>query len=300
MDELPKKTLKVDSEGWNSSSNRGIRIGLSDLLLAVECPLKYGYMRKCGLQPSVGDYVLGAGVGLHRLIELRIKAGEDWDLKQWEELADKEVNIVLAGKLIEDQLKKGIAKHCHALQELGLFKGREIDAEAEISFILCEEDENYTSVVHGVIDGVELLGDGTYGITDWKRGAIKPSFLPRYTTQLQSYVLALRKLCRKVSWAELVFVAMSAEAGEKRCYDIPIHDAAISKTEQNLEIAIKKIVDGDFTPTPSGPSCRDCDARRVCPYVVDRGAIEAAKTDGQGELEKIAERCGQIVRSTGK
>jgi hypothetical protein len=294
MNELPKTTLTVDSDGWSPLSTEGIRIGLSDLLLAIECPLKYGYMRKCGLQPSVGDYVLGAGVGLHRLIELRIKAEKNWTLEEWKELANKEVKIVLADKLMEDQLKKEIAKHCHALQEIGLFNGRKMEAEQEISFILCETERNYTSIVHGIIDGVELLGDGTYSITDWKRGGIKPAFLPRYTTQLQSYVLAFRERYRRVvSRAELVFAAMSAEAREKRSYDIPIDDDSIAKTKLHLEAAIKKIVDGDFTPTPSGSACRDCDAQRICPFVVDKELIEFAKTNGQEELEKLAERCGK-------
>jgi DNA helicase-2/ATP-dependent DNA helicase PcrA len=245
----------IEADDLSDDSQLPLRVGLSDLLLYLECPYQFGLRRVTGLQPSVGDD-LGFGNGLHELIQRRAESDHAWSKDELTTQVDTHVHLPLTSDQSEQQAKAAIAERITELEKLGAFAG-ELQQELQVEVFLGD------GVVTGVIDCVYTHTDGSLVVRDWKAN-IHEEFVPRYARQLQFYVHALRTQDKIVSAAELVDVAASAKAKTLVTTSVDISEATVSALIDDCQQALQAIRDGQFNPKPSAFVCGCCDMRRIC------------------------------------
>ena len=255
LSDLSDPTWSIGANDLRSSSESPIRIGLSDLLLYIECPYQYGLRRVIGLQPEVGDE-LGFGKGLHELLQRRAESGNAWDEKEIASQVYKNVHLPLTSEKAEQAAKRAIVKRIINLERIDAFKSKFLQ---ETQVEICLED----GVVTGIIDFAYTRPDGSLVVRDWKAN-IHADFMLRYTRQLQAYVHALRVQKQVVAGAELVDVAASLKAEALITADIDIDELAISGVMQECQQALQGIRKGLFNPRPNACVCKICDVRQVC------------------------------------
>jgi DNA helicase-2/ATP-dependent DNA helicase PcrA len=245
----------IAGDDLSDDSQIPLRVGLSDLLLYLECPYQFGLRRVTGLQPSVGDE-LGFGKGLHELIQRRAESDHSWSKHELTTQVDTHVHLPLTSDQSEQQAKAAIAERVTELEKLGAFEGN-LQQELQVEVFLGD------GVVTGVIDSVYTHQDGSLVVRDWKAN-IHPEFILRYTHQLQFYVHALRTQNKIVSAAELVDVGASTKAGKLVTTSVDISEVAVSALITDCELALQAIRAGEFKPKPSTFVCGSCDMRRIC------------------------------------
>lgn len=232
-----------------------LRIGLSDILLYLECPYQYGLRRIADIQPSVKDD-LGFGKGLHELIQRRFDAEYAWTAEELEQQVDAHVHIPLMSEKGEKQSKGAIKERIQALEKIGVFDAQ-VESEVDIEVVLPE------GIVHGIIDGVQQNTDGTILVRDWK-SSVHEQFLPRYQRQLQFYAYALRLQGKNVSGADLVNVSASTQEGRLITQEVDVSESTVAGLIESIRVAMRGIAEGDFPAHPSEAACGSCDMRRIC------------------------------------
>jgi hypothetical protein len=117
--------------------------------------------------------------------------------------------------------------------------------------------------VHGIVDNVQINGDGTVLIRDWKSN-VHQDFLLRYQRQAQFYAHALRAQGRDVGRADIVDVAASDDQGQLVTYPVDTTNGATSQLIAVLERSLAGIAAGRFPANPCAASCSCCDMSRIC------------------------------------
>ena len=245
----------IASEDLTDGGHAPLRIGLSDLLLYLECPYQFGLRRISGLQPSVGDE-LGFGKGLHELIQRRTESDHAWSKDELTAETDAHVHLPLTSEQSEMQAKGAIVERITELEKLGAFDGN-LQQELQVEVFLGD------GVVTGIIDCIYTCADGSLIVRDWKAN-VHQEFIMRYARQLQFYVYALRAQNKAVSGAELVDVAASTKTKKLVTTAIDISEATIASLIDDCQQALQAIRSAQFQPTPSVAVCGSCDMRRIC------------------------------------
>jgi DNA helicase II / ATP-dependent DNA helicase PcrA len=238
-----------------------VRVGVSDLLLYMECPFSFALRRMAGLQPSVGDE-LGFGQSLHELIQQRFLHGKNWSNNELLDMVDESVRLPYMSATRETNSKQAIANRIEALQNLNVFDS-DLSSEIEISLTL----ENGT--VNGIVDGLENLDNGDRRVRDWKSN-VHEQFLLRYQRQLQFYALAISNDGKPVKIAELVDVSRSLKKRSLETIEVDVGPTAVAKFEQELTASLIGIQSGLFNATPTSESCESCDMYRLCGERIER------------------------------
>ena len=259
VEDIETKTWQIDDSDLVTHDPPPIRIGLSDLLIYLECPYQYGLRRVAAIQPSVGDE-LGFGKGLHELIQRRFESSTAWDDQQLNEQVNEYVNLPYMSEVAEQQSKQAIRARIDGLEQLGIFD-TEVKSEVSVEVLLDG------GVVHGIIDLVQVNDDGTIHIRDWKAN-IHDDFVFRYERQLQFYTYALRQRGFKVVKADLVDVAATTKFRKITTHAVDISDIKVIELVEQLENALSDMASRNFPATPSSRVCSSCDMARICAHRV--------------------------------
>ena len=266
MPESEDTMWRLSIDVLNDDTSPPLRIGLSDLLLHMECPFQFSLRRVAGIQPAVGDE-LGFGLGLHELLQRRTESDSSWDEEEAKSQVNRYVHMPLSSNETEVHAKRTIKNRLVQLEELGAFDG-DIQQELPVQLLF------NGCVVTGVIDFVLTQYDGSLLIRDWKAN-LHDEFLPRYTRQLQLYAYALRSQDHTVNRAELVDVSATSKSGRLVAVNVDVGDFSIAQIVQECQNALIAIQKGRYSPRPSPETCGRCDVRRVC---AEREGATLAKT----------------------
>ncbi len=246
---------RIDGKDLAEDDPAPLRIGLSDLLIYVECPYQYGLRRMAGVQPSIGDE-LGFGRGLHEVIQRRSDAANEWTPEELTEQVNDHVNLPYMSERGEAEFRKAVESRMTKLEGLGAF---EVEVESEIDV----EVPLGGGIVHGIVDSVQLNEDGSVLIRDWKSN-VHDDFVPRYERQLRFYALGLSHRGRQVERADIVDVGASDKRGALVASEVDIGEREIGELVDTLQRAVDGINEGDFTARPSHIACASCDMYRIC------------------------------------
>ncbi len=258
---IDSKVWKICSEDLKETDPPPLRIGLSDLLLYLECPYQYGLRRTTAIQPSVGEE-LGYGLGLHELINRRLDDGVEWQSDTLNHQIEKYVNLPYMSEQGENNSRKAIGKHMSKLEKLGMFL---MDVKSEINIELVLNN----GIIHGIIDCVQINSDKTLSIKDWKTN-IHDHLLHRYERQIQFYTYALRNQGDTVSTAEIIDISKSAKQNDISRHIVDISEETVSKLIYTLGEALNGITAGSYLPNPNSISCSCCDINKICAVRVSK------------------------------
>jgi DNA helicase-2/ATP-dependent DNA helicase PcrA len=256
VDELASNVWNLDWESDNDDATPEL-VGLSDLLLYIECPYQYGLRRKANIEPVIGDE-LGYGEGLHELIQRRAESDSEWDDDELSQRVDEHVHLPYMSKHMEENSQKGIGDRLETLESLNVFENA---AETELPVDVVFEN----GVVHGEIDYIEYSEEGVV-VRDWKSNLNHQELFSRYDRQLQFYTHVLRSNDHEVIRSELVDVGGSDKAGQLKTREVDVSDQAIQNIVEQINDALEGIQDQRFDPTPSESVCSSCDMEQLCPY----------------------------------
>lgn len=231
-----------------------VRVGLSDLLLYVECPLQFALRRISGIQPSISDD-LGYGKSIHELAQRRYKDQKNWGEKELEQHVESHVHLPYLGEKQLDKSKAAIKARLRALEAAGAFVGK-VEPELRVEVVFDD------GVVDGTIDSV-VSTDGGLVVRDWKTN-IHPEFISRYEDQVQFYSHALREIGRPVRSAELIDVGATSKERKLVSIRVDTSETATEKIREKMATALRGIKYRQFPATPSALSCGLCDMRRIC------------------------------------
>lgn len=246
---------KIDPDDLIEPEPPPLRIGLSDLLIYIECPYQYGLRRIAGIQPSVGEE-LGYGLGLHELIQRRFDEGKKWEPHVLKEKVKNHVNLPYMSEKGEQNARTSIEDNFNRLENIGAFSSQTAP-ELETEIIMGR------GIIHGIIDCVELIDDTSVIIRDWKSN-VHDKFTTRYARQLQFYAHALRIQGKIVTKAEIIDVARSAKQNNIVSYDIDISENTVAELMNSLDLGISGITENAFTPHPDENACDCCDIYQIC------------------------------------
>ncbi|MFC2066834.1 ATP-dependent helicase [Chloroflexota bacterium] len=255
LKDIDANVWKIDPEDLTESEPPPLRIGLSDLLIYNECPYQYGLRRITEIQPSVGEE-LGYGMGLHELIQRRFDEGDKWDPQVLTEKVINHVNLPYMSEKGEQIARTSIENHLNQLENLGAFSSQTAP-ELEVEIIMAR------GIIHGIIDGVEIIDDTSVIIRDWKSN-VHDKFMNRYAKQLQFYAHALRIQGKAVVKAEIVDVARSAKENRIVNYAIDISEKTVAELMNSLDSGINGIIENTYTPSPDDNACGCCDIYQIC------------------------------------
>ena len=255
IDDIDDSEWAISPKDLEESDPPPFRIGLSDLLLYVECPFQFGLRRTAAVQPSVGDE-LGFGKGLHELIQRRFDSGHDWEPQELKRNVSQYVSLPYMSEEGERHAQNIIEGRLRGLEDLGLFTA-ETESEASIEVLIDG------AIIKGIIDGIQVDGSDRYRIMDWKSN-IHDSFMPRYERQVQFYAYALRLQGKTISNAQIVDVAASTQQKTLVARTVDISPKAIDELLETLKGSIKGIAAGRFQATPNELSCGCCDMYKIC------------------------------------
>ncbi len=240
-----------------SNISHPIRLGLSDILMFLDCPYQFGLRRKVGIQPIIGDE-LGFGKGLHEIIQRRFLDKKEWNDKELNEQIDKHVHIPYQSEDAEKKSKKSILERFKILDLLGVFK-HNIIAEEKVEVIL------NNGIIDGNIDGIIQNSDKTVTIVDWKSN-IHDEYLQRYENQLRFYSYGLVMKGYKIKQALIIDVAGSYKANKIISHQVDISNNKVEDFINKLNLALKKITEDKFDPIANEPNCSCCDVLKLCSY----------------------------------
>ena len=255
LSDIGMNTWIIAPEDLAEKSNPPLRIGLSDLLIYLECPYQYALRKIVAIQPSVGEE-LGYGKGLHELIQRRLEDATIWDEETLDQQVEENVFLPLMSEEGEINSKMAIKKRIKSLEKLDVFKAK-VEPEVNVEVIISN------GIIHGIIDMIEVKEDGTVRIRDWKSN-IHDQLVLRYQRQLQLYAYALRQQGRNVTEADIVDVAASDKSGKLVVRIVDISEDCTNNLVEEMGNAINGISNGDFPTHPNINSCSCCDMYRIC------------------------------------
>jgi len=248
-------TWHLSAKDMEMGGSPPLSIGLSDLLLYMECPFQYGLRRIVGVEPSIGDE-LGYGQSLHELIQRRLEAGKPWTAAELSAQAAKHVFLPYMSESGEAKSRKSIEGRIRQLEKLGLMT-KDVETEIAVEVVLDG------GIVSGIIDLVHVNTDKSLHVRDWK-SSVHDEFFDRYERQMQFYAHALREEGRAVADADIVDIAASAEAGKVITRSVNITDKATKTVVSQLTNGLQRIALGEFPAQPSKHACGMCDMCRIC------------------------------------
>lgn len=256
INDIDTVTWHPDWDSTNEDATPEL-VGLSDLLLYIECPYQYGLRRQANIEPAIGDE-LGYGEGLHELIQRRAEAETEWDSRELSQRVREHVNLPYMSKQMEEKSRNGIESRMRTLNELGVLD-RESETELPVDVVF-----NH-GVVHGEIDFIEHTDDGLI-VRDWKSNLSHEELIPRYERQLQFYTHVLRSRGHDVTGADLVDVGGTEEAGQAETYPVDVSPESVERLVSQIDAALEGIQNKRFDPTPDEIVCSSCDMQQLCPY----------------------------------
>lgn len=236
-------------------SDEIISIGISDLLLLIECPRQYGFRRLFGIYPQIGDE-LGYGRSLHEIIRRSIRDGKWLSKDEILELVERYTFIPLESDRAQAIHKNSIRNQVLALtdvEELAEVRSTEIPVTFRIG----------KTQISGVIDSYLENEKGQITLIDWKT-SIQDDFLERYRKQLQLYAYALRKKKKNIIGAALIDVKKTSSFKTVEKEDVDTSNASLSHLEKDLKKEIDRLHSLDFVAYPSSQTCGVCDMRYIC------------------------------------
>lgn len=260
LSDIDQNVWKIDKEDLRERDPTPLRIGLSDILLYVECPYQFGLRRVVAVQPSVGQE-LGFGKGLHELIQRRYEAKQQWTSAELREQVERHIFLPYMSEKAEALSRKSIENRIKKLDSFDAFSA-EVEPEMPVEVLLDG------GIIYGIIDCVQLNKDGSVLIRDWKTN-IHENLVPRYERQLQFYAYALRLQGRRVSEAEIIDVAASAEQNKLVGRQVDISEGTVSELIKTLNHSLKRVTKMEYAATPHTISCSCCDMFRLCPERID-------------------------------
>lgn len=250
-----KRNSKFEVNAPSDSKDQDtLRIGLSDVLVYMECPLQYGLRNQVGVQPPIQDN-LGYGKGLHEIIQRRFDSNADWSEQEITENVAKNVSLPYTSAHQESVSQVAIGKMLKGLQAKGVFRA-EVISEEKVEVYFPE------GVIEGVIDCVEVVGD-SFVLRDWKAN-IHDEFLDRYKRQLTFYKYALGRKGRKVSRVEIVDIKKTADSSKVEAVEISESQERIDSFIHDVRKALLGIKANVFEPTKEIKACQSCDMRLIC------------------------------------
>jgi len=232
-------------------------VGLSDLLLYIECPYQYGLRRHVNIQPAIGDE-LGYGEGLHELIQRRAEADSEWDDDMRAERVEEHVHLPYMSAQMEQNSRDGIEDRLRTLEELNLLDEKS-DTELPVDIVFEQ------GVVHGEIDYIKHADDSVV-VRDWKSNLNHEELIPRYERQLRFYAHVLRSRGHEVTGAELVDVGATAENGQLETRAVDVSENAVQELVDGINSSLEGIQQHKFPPTPDETVCTSCDMKHLCDY----------------------------------
>ncbi len=245
---------RIEAADLRDSGVEPLRVGLSDILLYLECPYQYGLRRIVAVQPDVG-VELNFGKGLHELIQRRIEAGRDWTPVELRAHVEEHVVLPFMSEQKEGEAKAVIEGYVQSLQRAGAARRSQPEVDIEV---MLEH-----GIVHTVVDRVQIGDDGTLQVTDWKT-QIDPRYVARYERQVQFYTQGLRQHGHQVSRAEIVDVTASSRAGKVVAWNVNIEEQTLASLLRDLNAAIREISQRNLPPRPSATTCGCCDVFKIC------------------------------------
>jgi DNA helicase-2/ATP-dependent DNA helicase PcrA len=260
LTEIPLKTdlfwnYKIES----GKSDEIVHIGLSDLLIYMDCSFQFALRRKSNIQPQIGDE-LGYGKGLHEVIQ-RIFLNKSEGLnEELSSMVESYIHIPYQSSENEKSSKISIFDRIKFLETLGLFN-LEILPEEKFELI----SENF--IIDGIIDGISKNDDGTVSIYDWKSN-IHSQFIERYKLQILIYALGLKKKGYTVKNAILIDVGESFKKGTLIKMEINLDEKDFANIDDTLKSNLKSLSESKFDPTPTIRSCSSCDMSKICSYKI--------------------------------
>lgn len=255
LDCLPNTFWNIAENDLITNSPSPVRIGLSDLLLYIECPFQYGLRRVVGIEPSIGDE-LGYGQSMHELIQRRLEDGKPWSDSYLNAQAQKHVFMPYMSESGQAQAQKAIENRVHVLEKLGVFN---LVVESEITVEVVFD----VGIVTGIIDLVIISQDGSVCVRDWK-SSLHDSFFSRYERQIRFYAYALRQQGRVVNGADIVDIAASAEVHSIVAHNIDISQNTTDQTITEVKNALTQLAANKYPANPSDQACSICDMRLLC------------------------------------
>lgn len=255
LSKVPSLVWKISASDIKEKDPVPLRIGLSDLLIYVECPYQFGLRRIVTIQPAVGEE-LGFGKSLHELIQRRFDHGKPWPIEELQEQAKEHVFMPLVSKENEDKSRKVIVERIATLEKIGAFvTGAEPEITVEVSL--------GPGIIHGVVDCVYKQKDGSVFIRDWK-SSIHDTFISRYEKQLQFYAFALGQKGMIVSGADIIDVSASHKLNRLLSRQVNISTSTLKNFATELKASLIGIRDRQFQAKPSVITCTGCDMYRLC------------------------------------
>ena len=225
-----------------------LHLGVSDLLLLLECPYHFHLRRVMGVDVPVGEE-LGAGNIAHRVIQRVIEERP----ARLDDVVREEVYLPLGEPDHELRMRKSVESKVKRLISTRILE--DVDrSEYRFSFRL----DNM--VVGGIVDATKPSGK-SLTLVDWKF-SIHKEYEHRYEGQLRTYAYGLRSGGIRVGDAILYDLSQKGKLAE-----VPV-DVSEAKSAAVVKVAderYKRLAsDGPYT-TPSKVSCTACDVCQVCP-----------------------------------
>jgi DNA helicase-2/ATP-dependent DNA helicase PcrA len=260
LESIPEPAWHIKEKDLEPADTTPLRIGLSDLLLYLECPFQFGLRRVVGVEPSIGDE-LGYGQSLHELIQRRLELGKPWTESQLDAEAKQHVFLPYMSDTGEKKSREAIKGRVRELEKLGLLQ-KNVETEIAVETVL------HDGIVSGVIDLAHVNDDGTLVVRDWK-SSLHGDFLDRYERQMRFYTHALREQGRPVVGADIIDIAASTSTGTLVAHQVDTSPKVTASVIGELNAGLLGIAAGKFSAKPCKRGCSVCDMRRVCAERVD-------------------------------
>ena len=232
-------------------------VGITDLIMLMECPFQYYLRRIFGINPPVGDE-LGYGRSLHEIIQRSIADGKWKSFEEIDMIVEAYTHIPLEGEKqlrIHKEAIKERVKGLSRIEELTMTK----DTEIPIRFYL----DNFEIV--GIVDTYIENEKGEITIIDWKT-SVSDKFVKRYQTQLQLYSYAMRESNIRLVGASLIDINQSSALRQITKIEVPIEETEISKTIAQARKELSRMKTLRFDPYSSMDSCSICDVKAICKF----------------------------------
>nr|MBA3235250.1 PD-(D/E)XK nuclease family protein [Chloroflexota bacterium] len=138
--------------------------------------------------------------------------------------------------------------------------GEALREEEDFELRLDPGDGQEPVIIHGSIDRIDRLPDGSIEVIDYKTGGTRSQAFVDQSLQLSTYGLACRDALGlgTPSRLTLYFTEAALRLSTTRS------DDQLDAARDEILMRVSRMRDGDFAATP-GDACRWCDYRAMCP-----------------------------------
>jgi len=259
--ESPSRVEFYKNRSAKRKTDEIISIGISDLIMMMECPFQYYLRRIFGIYPAVGDE-LGYGRSLHEIIQRSIEKGKWKSSGEIKNIVEQFTHIPLEGERQQNIHKAAIEERVNGLSKIKELTNIK-DIEIPTRFYIGDVE------VIGTVDTYTQNDVGEITLIDWKT-SISDEFVSRYEKQLQLYAHALREQNMTVVGANIIDVNQSSTFQRVIKRDVQVDSASETRILTEVARELKRLRSLKFDPYPSHESCKICDINRICRYSVER------------------------------